>query len=65
MSHFMFCSLPIVNTQQDILDITRALRPYKRISQNYKAMFVWVGNRTNVEYDFVGLNDIKPGRRKL
>ena len=60
----MLCSLPIVNTQQDISDITRALRPYQKISGNYKATFAWVGNRTNVEYDYVGLNDLNPGRRK-
>ena len=59
----MFCSLPIVNSKEDIKDITRALQHYHRNAENFRTMFAWVGNRTNVGYDYVGLSDLKSGTR--
>ena len=59
----MFCSLPIVNSKEDIKDITRALQDYQRNSENFRTMFAWVSNRTNVGYDYVGLSDLKSGTR--
>ena len=59
----MFCSLPIVNTKDDIKDITKALQYYDRNSENFNAMFALIGNRTNVGYDYVGVNDLNAGTR--